>query len=583
MSLSVKKTGQIPFDAHVKLLQMFLSSRDEIVDKIQQLLNAQKKPVYYQQDFNLLSRSMKDCFFLIKGITHDQFSLRDQLETAHWASGFKPRVSPGNDLVDPAEMMIRGFHYWRETRWPGSNGRIRYAHTLFNLYLIRCLMLLTMRLWDTEADKVGDQLREIQVLLDQLWEGKPNDQPALIRDARWLIPVAMSPTTDELTGYFPVLAKISDTFSDEDLIESLRAAVVLGAGHLRSQLRHLSMQQGGALDEINLILDARKTNALDIAQLIQGLVPLLSAYESTCQSDDCRQRLHLASAICQGISPDPELFLNRLELLYPYSMIEHLFITTDSNGTAVYTAMGQRHLQTLCEYKVLINRVAKFLYDDFQNTKCVDGAYSTYGILYGFSSNLFELMAFKTLQLDAVIKFSLEDAFTDGDVDKLAWVNGWRKLPHIKPEVVKQYEYPQQFAEDIRTRIDQSLTQRLSAGETNAAVVGRIYIHYETDLKSAENFMQIPEIPLRYLLSSDPQVVAEEKAVAMDQKNLLACRLEGEFLVSYKTSNGWVAVSKDCLTEVLGAGEDLRLVGFPREAAEILNLMCPDRVVLHVS
>ena len=31
-------------------------------------------------------------------------------------------------------MMIRGFHCWQQTRWPGRKGRMHYAHTLFNLY-----------------------------------------------------------------------------------------------------------------------------------------------------------------------------------------------------------------------------------------------------------------------------------------------------------------------------------------------------------------------------------------------------------------------------------------------------------------
>ena len=80
-------------------------------------------------------------------------------------------------------------------------------------------------------------------------------------------------------------------------------------------------------------------------QLIQGLVPLLEAYEHAMRSGDGQQRLELATAIYQGISPDPELFLNRLDLLSPYSMIEHLFITTGGDGHVAYTPTGQRHLQ----------------------------------------------------------------------------------------------------------------------------------------------------------------------------------------------------------------------------------------------
>jgi len=44
-------------------------------------------------------------------------------------------------------------------------------------------------------------------------------------------------------------------------------------------------------------------------------------------------------------------------------------------------------------------------------------------------------------------RFSLEDVFDDGTpTGKLAWVNGWRKLPHIDREVQRLYDYPQQFA-----------------------------------------------------------------------------------------------------------------------------------------
>ena len=61
---------------------------------------------------------------------------------------------------------------------------------------------------------------------------------------------------------------------------------------------------------------------------MQGLVPLLAAYEHAVISGDGEKRIELADAICQGVSPDPELFINRIELLGAYSMVEHLFMTT---------------------------------------------------------------------------------------------------------------------------------------------------------------------------------------------------------------------------------------------------------------
>ena len=586
-SPAVRRAGQVPFHAHVELLQLFLAHRDEIVARIQGLLNAQKKPIQYLQDVPLLSGHFKDCFFTLAGVTRDQSRLRDQLEEAHWVSGFRPRKSPGlhNDLVDPAEMMARGFHLWRQTHWPGHSGRGRYAHTLFNLYVIRRVALLSMRLWDAGAGSVGDRLSQVQGVLDQLWRTTPADQPVLVRDARWLIPVAQSPTTDELAGYFEVAEQIAETLSEEDRIEIQKASVRMGGGHLRSQLRHISLQKGVSPDENSLVLGTRRSNALDFALLIQGLVPLLNAYEGAHEharhSGDGQKRLELAAAICQGISPDPELFLNRLDLLGPYSMIEHLFITTDRDGHVVYTPMGRRHLRLLQEYEARILRLSKPLYDDCRHFRPVDGVYSPYGVLYGFSSNLIELMAFKTSQRDAVTHFGLEDVFASGEADKLAWVSGWRKLPHINREVAKLFEYPQQFAEDIFTRIERALSRRASDGEANAAVqTGRLFILPGDDLQPGSKVSLIPDLPAQYVRSSDMQIVAAHKADSFDQTLLLHGRLEGEFVVSYQTPGGWVAITKDILTEVLGAGRDVKIVGLPRVAAGVLRLMCPNLVIL---
>jgi hypothetical protein len=398
---------------------------------------------------------------------------------------------------------------------------------------------------------------------------------------RWLIPLAQSPTTDELSGYFDVLEQIAKTFPEDDQIEIHKAGVRMAGGHLRSQLRHVSIQTGVTLDEKSLILSTRKSNALDVALLIQCLVPLLDAYEHARLSGDGRQRLELADTICQGISPDPELFVNRLDLLGPYSMIEHLFITTDDDGHVVYTPMGRRHVQLLQEYEERIRRLSKPLYDDCQHFRPADGAYSPYGVLFGFSSNLIEHMAFKTLQPDAVTHFSLEDVFAAGEADKRDWVSSWRKLPHITREVAKLFDYPQQFAEDIFARIEHTLRRRVSDGEANAAVqTGHLFILHADDLRADSKASLIPDLPVHYLRSSDMQMVAAHKADPYDQAHLLHERFEGEFLLSYKTSGGWVAITKDILTEVLGAGRDVKIVGLPREAAGVLMLMCPNMVIL---
>jgi hypothetical protein len=566
-----------PFREHVELLHLFLAHREELVESVQGLLNAQRKPLQYLQDGPLLSRHFEDCLFALTTITPDQSRLRGQLQEAHWASGFRPRQMPGlhNDLVDPGQMMVRGFHLWRQTRWPGRNGRLRYAHTLFDLYVIRSLELLSMRAWDTGPDSARERLAQVQAALDALGKTAPADQPLLVRDARWLLPLAQSPTTDELAAYFEVQEHIAGSLAEEDRLEIHKASVQMAGGHLRSQLRHYLMNKHVSLEEHGLVLSSRNSNALDFAILIQGLVPLLKAYQHACHGGDPHRRLESAGAICQGLSADPELYVNRVDLLAAYTMIEHLFVTTDHDGHAVYTPMGRRHVQLLHEYAGLIGRLAKALHEDCSHFRPVAGSYSPYGLIYGFSSNLTEHIALKTLQSEAVTRFGLEDVFTDGGADKLAWVNGWRKLPHIDADVQRLFDYPQQFAEDIFGRLEDALCKRAADGAAESSVqTGRLFIVAGNEPGADSTAAQTPELSVRYIGSSDPQLVAADKAHAYDQTRLLRDRQEGMFAVSYETSGGWVAITKDIFTDVLGAGRDARIAGLPIMASEVLKLMC---------
>lgn len=570
----------VEFEAHIELLRSFLARRAEIVARIEGLLNAQRKPPQYLQDVALLARLLEDGFF-----APEHSPLRRQLDEAHWASGFKPRQAPGqhNDLIDAAELMSRAFLMWQRTRWPGHYARVLYAHTLFNLYVLRQLMLLAMRLWDAGSPR--ERLAQIQSVLDELWRTAPKEQPVFVRDARWLFPLAQSPTTDELHGYFEVAERIAETLAHEDQVEIFKASVRMAGGHLRSQLRHVSTQQGVSIDEHNLVLSTRKSNALDLATLLEGLVPLLEAYERASTNGDNAARLELADAILQGVSPDPELFVNRLDLLRPYSMIEHLFIAADRDPHAAYTPMGLRHLRLLPEYEALLGRVAEPLHDDCAHFRPADHPYSPYGVLYGFSSRLLEHMALKATQPDAVTAFSLEDVFVAGDTAKLAWVSGWRRLPHVPRDVAKLFEYPQQFAEQVFERIERALRRRAAGGETAAAARnGRLFVATdEAPEPNSNGSPVVAELARQFVLSSDRQVVAANGAIACDQSQLLRSRLEGEFIVSYETRGGWVGISKDVLTDVLGAGRDAKVVGLPRAAAQVLKLMCPELVVLSPS
>ena len=230
-----KPFDQVPFQENVELLRLFLTHREDIVESIEAVLNAQRKPIRYLQDQSLLSRLFEDCFFARAAVTASQKRLRGQLlggqlEAAHWAGGFRPRQVQGlhNDLIHPAEMMIRGFYCWQQTRWPGRNGRMHYAHTLFNLYVLRCLQFLSMRIWDEGSP--GGRLAEIQGVLDELWKSSPADQPVIVRDARWLIPLAQSLITDELAPYFEVAQQVTETLQKRTCSKSRRPMFECSAG-----------------------------------------------------------------------------------------------------------------------------------------------------------------------------------------------------------------------------------------------------------------------------------------------------------------------------------------------------------------
>jgi hypothetical protein len=194
-----------------------------------------------------------------------------------------------------------------------------------------------------------------------------------------------------------------------------------------------------------------------------------------------------------------------------------------------------------------------------------------------------EHMALKALQPDAATRFSLEDVFVGGDAStgKLAWVSGWRKLPHLTRDVEALFDYPQQFAEGVFERLERALRRRVSEGEADTvAHTGRLFILAGDDRQANPNAPPIPDLPVQYIGSSDRQLVAARKAEYRDEPQLLSDRREGKSVVSYKTPGGWVAITKNILTEVLGAGRDVKIVGLPPVAAGVLTLMCPNLVIL---
>ena len=78
----------------------------------------------------------------------------------------------------------------------------------------------------------------------------------------------------------------------------------------------------------------------------------------------------------------------------------------------------------------------------------------------------------------------------------------------------------------------------------------------------------------------DVELVAAHGAHLREESAILSDRREGRSMLSYRTPGGWVALTKDILTEVLGAGRDVKVAGLPSAAAGILTLMGPGLIVL---
>jgi hypothetical protein len=179
-------------------------------------------------------------------------------------------------------------------------------------------------------------------------------------------------------------------------------------------------------------------------------------------------------------------------------------------------------------------------------------------------------MAFRTLLPDALLRFTLEDVFAAGNqrTEKLAWVSGWRRLPHISAEVQRLFEYPQQFAEDIFSRMQAALGHCAEGAASVPFRTGRLFI----------GAAGAAELPLRYVRSSDPALVEAKRAEFQDETRLLHDRREGMFVLSDETPGGWIAITKDLFTEILGVGQDARIAGLSAVAAETLRLMYPTLV-----
>jgi hypothetical protein len=564
------------FSEYIAVLEQFLAARGHIVDDIERLLSNVREKADLDDTINR-------CFLESPGASGNASRLRGQLAAAHLADGFEAVSGDGYSReLDPVELILRAHHEWDRDRWPGRNGRIAYAQSLYAVFILRELEHLSLRIWDDGNDMAAGRLGEVQRILDLL---NATVAAPRVRDARWLMQTAQGPLTRHLQPYFTIAGLVSGILTPAERLEIHKAGAVLAGGHLRSQLRHRSRETGWALDDPQLLALTRLSNSMDTALLVRDLIPLLEGYAAACTQNNVEERVTLADAILQGLSADPELLLTRLDLLAPLTMIEDLFV--DQDGQTRYTPMGEAHLDCLSRYGELIGRTAESLMKDVVVLEPAHAPYSPLGLVYGFCADLLSNAVLNTLRSARSVDLSLEDMFIGrAQLErKHALAQEWQRLPKGENER-DPFEHSIPWATDMFSRLVTALEARIARpAEPNASSYpdARLYVFPRGVTIEALSAGALPSgivSAQEHCLVSDSARARETGATALSKGRLSNDRAEGRFLGSLDAGGSWFGVSKALLTIYTNRGKDAFVTDVPLAVINVLRLACRDLLVV---
>ena len=169
-----------PFSDHIALLEQFLKGRPAIVGGLErQLFSARGKAHAASGDRESIGDILDACFFESPTISRHLSGLKGQLDGAHLADGFEPARQDGySRALDPVELVLRACHHWDSTRWPGTNGRLAYAQSLYAAFMLRQLEHLSVRIWDEDQD---EKRGRVHFSLIQMSQPKNAPDPFLSR------------------------------------------------------------------------------------------------------------------------------------------------------------------------------------------------------------------------------------------------------------------------------------------------------------------------------------------------------------------------------------------------------------------
>jgi hypothetical protein len=325
---------------------------------------------------------------------------------------------------------------------------------------------------------------------------------------------------------------------------------------------------------------------MDGALLVRDLVPLLEAYGTACAGPAIEDRLNMAGAILQAVSADPELFLTRLDLLAPCTMIEHLFVQCGHDGRFRYTALGDGHRHVLARYEALIGRHADSLLEDAVGLDPRHRVYSPLGIVSGFCADLLSNMALDTLLSRPSFGLGLEDMFAGrGRLEnKRARADAWKTL-HEPAGAGNPVDYSAGWAIqmfDDTTSALRARAQHKDRANASAVPGARLFVVGEGGASEPPSGRSVPDgigLAQEHCLTSDLQRALATGATAFPKGQILNDRNEGRFLASAETAGKWFGLSKVVLTVCTAQGQDALVTGVPRPVIDILRLTSPGLVV----
>jgi hypothetical protein len=324
---------------------------------------------------------------------------------------------------------------------------------------------------------------------------------------------------------------------------------------------------------------------MDAALLMRDLVSLLETYQTACLGEDSDARLRLVDGIIQGLSADPELFVTRLDLLGPCTVIEDLFVEPGSDGIVRATGMGIVHSQLLERYGQLIRATATRLREDAASLDPGRNPYSPLGMAYGFCADLLSNMALTTLLEQTAGGPSLEDIFvTHGEPERrLACARVWERLPTGRG-ARERLEYSADWARLVFQRTIDALELRAQSTAPNASKrpAARLFVVRRGQTAGASG-SDLPDgiVPAQeHCLTSDVNRALSNGTTAFPKSQILTDRNEGRLLASAEIEGKWFAVSKTILTQVTGRGFDALIVDVPAPVIEVLKVTCPGLVVI---